>query len=246
MFPKEITHLTSHLQVEQFQKLLKTDATTINGQQYVAEYFNVTEQWESKKETHTLPSYLKLLKLVKQHSKEDHIWISFWEGMHRHVSITLSLLCADITYDSKNCYIFKKLTTDSIKKGDIKGFADPKLQPDFFDGKKSDAPLLKSKITIIAYIPTNTMKDIDKIMEVVRGQSQSVSDNKLSSAMQTLSTSLHDCLAICTSLHSLRQISQDARPNIDYKITVQAAMTEQAYRRKLEQDEYSNDDNFGW
>jgi hypothetical protein len=90
------------------------------------------------------------------------------------------------------------------------------------------------------------VKDIGKIMEVMHGQSQSVSDNKLSSAMQTLSTNLHYCLAICTSLHSLRQISQDTRPNIDYKITVQAAMTEQAYRRKLEQDEYSNDDNFGW
>jgi hypothetical protein len=169
MFLEEITQLTSHLQGEQFQNLLKTGATTINGEQYVAEYFKVTEQWESKKETNTLPSYFKLLKLVKQHSKEDHIWISFWEGMHRQVAITLSLLCADITYDSKNCYIFNTLTTDSIKRGDIKGFADPKLQlnkiiQDIFDGKKSDAPLLKSKITITAYIPTNTVKDIDKIM----------------------------------------------------------------------------------
>ncbi len=171
--------------------------------------------------------------------------------MHRHVAITLSLLCADITYDSKNCYIFNTLTTNLIKRGDIKGFADPKLQPnqiiqDIFDGKISDAPLLKSKITITANIPTKTVKYVDKSMDVMRDQSQSVSNNKLSSAMQTLSISLHDCLAICNSLHSLRQISQDARPNIDYKITVQAAMTEQAYRRKLEQDEYSNINDFGW
>jgi hypothetical protein len=129
MFPEETTQLTSPLQGNQFQKLLKTDATTIDGQQYVAEYFKVIEQWESKKETNTLPSYFMLLKFVKQYSKEDHIWISFWEGMHRHVAITLSLLCADITYDSKNCYIFNTLTTNSMKRGDIKGFADPKLQP---------------------------------------------------------------------------------------------------------------------
>jgi hypothetical protein len=129
MFLEKITQLTSHLQTEQFQKLLKTDATTINGQEYVAEYFKVSEQWKNGKETNTLPSYFKLLKLVKQHSKEDHIWISFWEGMHRHVAITLSLLCADITYDSTNCSIFNTLTTDSIKRGDIKGFADPKVPP---------------------------------------------------------------------------------------------------------------------
>jgi hypothetical protein len=44
------------------------------------------------------------------------------------------------------------------------------------------------------------VKDIDTIMEVMHDQSQSVSDKKLSSAMQTLSTSLHDCLSICILL----------------------------------------------
>jgi hypothetical protein len=58
----------------------------------------------------------------------------------------LSLLCADITYDSTNCY-YRTLTTKSIKRGDIKGFADPKvptrkLIQDIFDGKRSNAPLL--------------------------------------------------------------------------------------------------------
>jgi hypothetical protein len=168
------------------------------------------------------------------------------------LAITLSLLCADITYDSTNCYIFNTLTTNSIERGDIKGFADPKIPPkkliqDICDGKRSDAPLLKSKITITAYIPTMAVKDIDAIMEVTCGQSQSVSDNKLSSAMQTLSTSLRDCLSICISLGNSRQLSQDTRPNIHYKITVQQAITDQAYRRKLEQnDDYSNDEDFDW
>jgi hypothetical protein len=120
MFPEELTQLTTCLLTEQFQKLLKTDATTINSQENVAEYFKVSEQWKKEKETNTLLSYFKLLKLVKQHSKEDHIWISFWEGMHRHVAITLSLLSADITYNSTNCYIFNTLTTNSIKKEILK------------------------------------------------------------------------------------------------------------------------------
>jgi hypothetical protein len=78
--------------------------------------------------------------------------------MHRRVAITLSLLCTDITYDSTNCYIYRTLTTESIKRGDFKGFANPKVPPrkliqDIFDGKRSDAPLLKSDITTTAYIP---------------------------------------------------------------------------------------------
>jgi hypothetical protein len=139
MLPEVLTLFTTRLQSEQFQQLLKTDATTFNGQEYVAEYFKVSEQSKKEKETNTLPSNFKLLKLVKQHSKEDHVWISFWERMHRHVAIMLSLLCADITYDSTNCYMYRTLTTESVRRADIKGFADPKVPPrkliqEIFDG----------------------------------------------------------------------------------------------------------------
>ncbi len=91
------------------------------------------------------------------------------------------------------------------------------------------------------------VKDIDTIMEVKNDQSQSVSDSKLSSAMQTLSTSLHDCLSVCILLVSSRQIASDARPDVHYKITVQQAKTDQAYRKKIEQNsDYINDEDFGW
>ncbi len=55
-FLEDVTQLTTCLQSEQFQQLLKTDATTFNGQEYVAEYFKVSEQWKNnKKQTHYLP-----------------------------------------------------------------------------------------------------------------------------------------------------------------------------------------------
>jgi hypothetical protein len=44
MFLEDITHLTTRLQSEQFQQLLKTDATTFDGQECVAEYLKVSEQ----------------------------------------------------------------------------------------------------------------------------------------------------------------------------------------------------------
>ncbi len=49
------------------------------------------------------------------------------------------------------------------------------------------------------------------------------------------------------SVSQLRQIAQDTRPDIHYTITVQQAITDQAYRKKIEQsDEYSNNEDFGW
>ncbi len=139
MFLEREDNLAAILQSQQFQQLLKTDAITSEGQQNVAEYFEVEEQWETKKQTNTLQSYFELLCLVKQTSTKDYIWISFWEGMHRHAAITMSLLCANITYDTNNCFIPKMLTKTSFSKGQIKGYADPDLQlakiiQEIFDG----------------------------------------------------------------------------------------------------------------
>jgi hypothetical protein len=133
MFPEKEDDLAAILQSQQFQQLLKTDATTTSeGQQYVAEYFEVEEQWETKKTNKHSTILFELLCLVKQTSTKDYIWISLWEGMHRHATITMSLLCADITYDTNNCYVPKTLTKTSFSKGQIKRYADPDLQP----GKK--------------------------------------------------------------------------------------------------------------
>jgi hypothetical protein len=75
--------------------------------------------------------------------------------MHRHAAITMSLLCADITYDTNNCYVPNTLTSGSFSTGRIKGYANPHLQQEeiiqqIFDGTRIDVFLLKSKLTITA------------------------------------------------------------------------------------------------
>jgi hypothetical protein len=97
--------------------------------------------------------------------------------MHRHAAITMSLLYADITYDTNNCYVPKALTKTSFSKEKIKGCADPDLQPakiiqEIFDGTRTDTPLPKSKLTVTAYIPTTRVKYIDRMLEVTQTQSQ--------------------------------------------------------------------------
>jgi hypothetical protein len=156
MFPSADHELQKVLQSEEFQPLLRTDSTTSDMQFSVAQYFGVHKQWESRKKTKTLNSYYKLLCLVKQTSQKDYIWISFWEGMHRQVAITLSLLCADITFDTNNSCIPKTSTSCSFSTAEIKGYQYSNIEPEEIiqkklTGKRTNAQLLKSELTITAY-----------------------------------------------------------------------------------------------
>jgi hypothetical protein len=232
MFPSADHELTTILQSDEFQQLLKTDATTSEGQYYVAKYFGVHKQWESTKQTNTLRSYCELLCLVKQTSQKDYIWISFWEGMHRHAAITMSLLRADITYNTNSCYVPRTLTSCSFSTAQIKGYQNPHLEPEeiiqeILDGTRTDAPLLKSELTITAYIPTMQVKKIDKIMKVTRTQSQYALENKLNSATQTLSIMLSDWLTICSKATDGQ--AKNKKPQIHHRIQLHKSMDEKQY-----------------
>jgi len=89
------------LQTEDFKQILKTDATTTEGQNRIAAYFDVVDLWnEMKGDNDCVQDYYELLRQVKAHSSKDNIYISFWEGLHRHAAIIMALLCSDITYDT--------------------------------------------------------------------------------------------------------------------------------------------------
>jgi hypothetical protein len=158
--------------------------------------------WASKKETNTVQAYYEVLCLVKTHSTKDSIWILFWEGMHRHAAIIMTLLCANISYNTNNCYVPKTLEIilfhDCIKRCTSPGPCPIKIIQHIFDGTNSKAKILKTGLNVMAYIPTKTEMDINKLMKVMRIQSRHVSKNKLSSAARTLSTTLSDWLKQCS------------------------------------------------
>ena len=66
--------------------------------------------------------------------------------------------------------------------------------------------------------------------------------------MRTVSTTLHDLLATCSSLSTTNQSSQNAKPELTYKFTVQAALTATAYNKLLTDDEDApvGDEEFNW
>ncbi len=74
----------------EFQRVLGTDTTTKEGQDYIAEYYDVPTNWEDLKKqgeekgtiADAASAYYYLLKTVKCESKKDNIWMTFYEGLH--------------------------------------------------------------------------------------------------------------------------------------------------------------------
>ena len=248
LFPDDDTLFTKQLESSEFLNFLKTDATTSEGQTLVAQYFKVDKEWASRKKTNTVQAYFDLLCLVKEQSTNDKVWISFWEGMHRHAAIIMTLLCADITYNTKNCYIPRTLQKSSFNDY-IKGYTDTEPTPfqiiqGIFDGTNVDAKMVKTVMNVMAYIPQKTQTEITTLMEVMRTQSQHVSENKLTSAARTLSTTLSDWLKLC-SPNSVNSFSK--KPEITHTFHLQTAITDKTYQRKKGKktgdDDKDNDDD---
>jgi hypothetical protein len=139
----------------------------------------------------------------------------------------MTLLCADITHNTNNCY-----KPGTLEKGAfssyITGFTDPGATPveliqNIFDGECEHAAMLKNKFTVTAYVPNLFKKDIPKLFKAMEAHSKHVSENKLSSAARTLSTLLCDWLKQCSPT-SVNTISVQNQPAIDEKYTIQTAM----------------------
>jgi hypothetical protein len=94
--------LYSMLKQQKFKEILLTNATMIDGEHDAAKYFKVEKKWDTlldkwnaeKKDVVGFERYYKLLFLVKSESEVDHVWFSFFEGMHRPAAIVMGLVCS--------------------------------------------------------------------------------------------------------------------------------------------------------
>jgi hypothetical protein len=73
-----------------YKTFLETNATTDDGMMFIAEHYSVKHNWRSYvQEWNHLDwaeKFYNLLLIVKTMSKEDHVWISFIEGLHQHAA----------------------------------------------------------------------------------------------------------------------------------------------------------------
>jgi hypothetical protein len=99
----------------------------------VVKYFGVQKQWkklleqwhEDKKEVRGYKQYYELLFLVKSSSLVDHVWFSFFEGMHCHAAIFAGLVCSKFNHTT-NQLKPGSLTLDNFRNEDaVKNFKVP-------------------------------------------------------------------------------------------------------------------------
>jgi hypothetical protein len=124
--------LYNKLTQNKFRKILLTNATTEDGEDEVATYFKVKKQWdelldqwnEEGKVVIGFKRYYELLFLVKSASEVDHIWFSFFKGMHCHAAIVAGLVCSKFNHLTNELEP-GSLTLDDFKNGDFKSFKEP-------------------------------------------------------------------------------------------------------------------------
>ena len=86
MFPSD-NKLKSIVFSDGFKQVLLTDASSSDGQDFLARYSGI-EDWAEFKQKglynggNLATRYYYLLLMVKAHSKQDNVWNCFYEGLH--------------------------------------------------------------------------------------------------------------------------------------------------------------------
>ena len=190
---------------EAFVEILKTNAMTKDGLDAIATYFDLLEAWNAieTEEDFNIEHYYDLLLMVKK-SKKDKIWMSFYEGLHRHAALMMCLLCSKfdlVTNEVK----YGSLSADYIKKKiSIKDFKTPDIRPidrlnEIFIDETVKAPMLTTLVTIKAFVPKSGIPDIklgdlDSLLKASRTYSENISISKRSSADKSMTIFLADTL----------------------------------------------------
>jgi hypothetical protein len=151
---------------DMFTEFLKTNAMTKEGLQQIASFYEVSDEWEKAtiEQTFEIKHYVDLLLMVKKQSKKDHIWISFYEGLHRHAALMMCLLSSKLDLVA-NKVTYGSLTAEYIRtKVSIKEITQPNKTPveqliGIYIDEDIKAPMLTTLVTIKAFNPNLQVSD---------------------------------------------------------------------------------------
>jgi hypothetical protein len=179
-----------------FKQFLSINRKTEYGQNTIAQHYIVLDEWTaSKHEGDHVNTYFGLLLLVKTKSKNNKVWISFIEGLHRHAAIFASLMCMNFDY-SNNIIIPGSLQLDNFEKAQIPHCKNPGITPRhqlaLIVGNNFDALMLETPMLIQACIPIRVANQriggtIQLLMEGLKTQSEWILISKTISANKTIS-----------------------------------------------------------
>jgi hypothetical protein len=197
--------ISTKVMSEEFQKILRTDPTTVDGEAKVVNYFDIANEWAIVKEkgkkghiTDSASNYFFLLITVKYRSDTDNIWMSFYEGIHRHTDLLLSLTSSAFNL-TKNEIKFKSLTSEFFSQQQIEKFKYDSKKPhqrlsDIFDGKEK-AIMLTELFNIKAITPKSVTgplnnNSVEDFINKIRKYSELISISKKTSAENSISSLL--------------------------------------------------------
>lgn len=203
-----------------FRAFLLNDGTTTEGRYAIAKHYDVLPEWTSSThEKDFLTQYYNLLLLVKTKSKNDNVWFSFVEGLHRHAAIVLSLLCTKFDY-KQNALIPKSLDVNTFAAAGITHFRNndtiPAESPESMlhriDSNDEHMCMLKRPFHLTATFPIHEECNISTLTNVLTLKSASYSINKLNSAHKTISMTIMEVLEYSMNNSTTKQRKSKKQP----------------------------------
>ena len=260
MFPVD-DKLKNLVQSDEFQQLLLTDASTDDGQAFLATYYGI-DDWANIKQrliidkgVNLASRYYYLLHLVKVQSKKDNVWISFYEGLHRHASLLITLLSA-VFNTTTNILKFNTLTVDYFKQHQLPNFKSDNETPherlNKIFQRKISAPMLTEPFPIKCIIPLKVegvppQGSVSEFTRRLCRYSELISDMKKTSAANTtfslLSRALNNELNLCNREDSNRE---DKSIIAEHRYTIQTQIKGKTHGEKMKSHKNDDKEVYGW
>ncbi len=152
---------------------------------------------EKKTITDAASAYYFLLKTVKCESKKDDVWMTFYEGLHRHSALMVSLLSSSFII-KENLFKNKSLNSQYLKEQHLVNFKDEATLPheclnEIFD-KTRNAPMITKALNVKGMVPKPVTKGneskVHEFIEKIIKYSELISNNNKTSADNSISSLL--------------------------------------------------------
>lgn len=260
MFPVD-DKLHSLVHSDEFKQLLLTDASTDDGQDFLATYYgiddwaNIKQKLIIDKRVNLASRYYYLLLLVKVQSKKDNVWISFYEGLHRHASLLITLLSA-VFDTTTNILKFNTLSIDYFKQHQLPNFKSVNETPHdrlnkIFE-REIIAPMLTEPFPIKCIIPHKVegvppQGSVGEFTRRLCKYSELISDMKKTSAANSsfslLSKALKNELHLCNREDRKKE---DKSIIVEHRYTIQSQIKGKTHGEKMKTHQNDDKELYGW
>jgi len=178
---------------------------------------------------------------VKYRSDADNIWMSFYEGLHRHTALMISLTSSAFNL-LKNKIKFKSLTSEFFSQQQIENFKYDSKKPherlsDIFDGKEK-ANMLTELFNIKAILPKSVQgplsnNSVEDFTNKIRKYSELISISKNTSAENSIASLLSKTLLNDQQMSNPETRNQKtSRPNLFHTYKIQGQVKKMFTRKK--------------